>query len=742
MPNHGLCSSRFRHAWAPALLLALAGCAAPEHAPPSAPPAAKSQPTPSKPAATAERARQGAGPGVSDAPPILEDVPGLMGPGKYAVINGKRAPIPTVRMGDARSVSRIVDEGRNRNHVMDHITYLSTQIGPRLTGSSNADRACQWAKGQFESWGLKNVHLFEWGQVPVRFDRGPSAARLVEERENRDGKKELRTVRDLEFTTLAWTGGTSGPVKGPVIKMPADVQEFEEVSDKLSGAWVLIKAPPPGRQGVRGAAGNMNTRQQLFMKLRYPALAKEDEKPAAEAPANAAAPAGAWEGVAKGGPVGDEGTPIKASLTLGDAKDGIRPVTGTFALPGFHEGPIKEGTYDETTHALAFSWENPAGTSKAAFTLEGETMKGTSAREGGATLTLSLARPSRTDAKDKKEAMTMEERVWRMHPAGFISSSTDERVRTGGLRAWRDLKAGSLPRDVEVQVRASDYDFINSRLADGYEVNAEIDAKNTLTSGPFPMYDVIAEIPGSTKPDQVVIISAHLDSWNGPGSMGTTDNGTGSSVTLEAARILATCGVRPERTIRFILWTGEEQGLLGSAAYVKSLPPEEQAKISAVFVDDGGTNTEGGLGCIESMKDYLAAATAPVNGQFWSETDNRFLDVNIHVQEKFSQEGGSDHASFNRVGIPGFFWDEIGRADYFFGWHTQNDKLDLAIPEYLRQSATCAAVTAYNLACAPGLLARVPQEPKKEEQPKPEAPKAEPSKSEPAKAPAGAAAGH
>ena len=82
------------------------------------------------------------------------------------------------------------------------------------------------------------------------------------------------------------------------------------------------------------------------------------------------------------------------------------------------------------------------------------------------------------------------------------------------------------------------------------------------------------------------------------------------------------------------------------------------------------------------------------------------MDVNLRSVDKMPQGGGSDHASFNAVGIPGFYWDEIGRANYRYGWHTQNDDLDLAIPEYLQQSSACMAITAYNLACAPGLLAR------------------------------------
>src|SRR5687767_124252 len=114
------------------------------------------------------------------------------------------------------------------------------------------------------------------------------------------------------------------------------------------------------------------------------------------------------------------------------------------------------------------------------------------------------------------------------------------------------------------------------------------------------------------------------------------------------------------------------------------------------------------------MAPMLAAATAPVNGHFFDSKDNKPLDVNIQPSERAGggmAGGSSDHASFLREGIPAFFWDEVGRADYFFGWHTQNDKLELAIPEYLKQSSTCAAITAYNLACAPNML---PREPKRE----------------------------
>lgn len=294
--------------------------------------------------------------------------------------------------------------------------------------------------------------------------------------------------------------------------------------------------------------------------------------------------------------------------------------------------------------------------------------------------------------------------------AGYISSSRDERVWTGAVSGWRDLSITDRdsPEDDQphVQVRLSDYDFLNSRLADGELVEVEFNLDHQFRAGPVPVYNVIAEIKGSQFPDEFVIISGHLDSWDGPGSKGVTDNGTGSSVTMEAARILMAANAKPLRTIRFVLWSGEEQGLLGSKGYVESRASELPG-ISAVFVDDGGTGYQAGLQAANVQVDMLAGASAPVNNVFYSRFDKKFLNVDIkNAGETVKASGGSDHASFNRVGVPGFFWDEGGRAEYGYGWHTQNDTIDLAIEEYLIQSATNSAVVAYRLGCAPTLLPR------------------------------------
>src|SRR5258708_23978893 len=124
------------------------------------------------------------------------------------------------------------------------------------------------------------------------------------------------------------------------------------------------------------------------------------------------------------------------------------------------------------------------------------------------------------------------------------------------------------------------------RLLDAGAVEAEVNIESSFSGKPVEVYNTVAEITGTEKPEEVVIVGGHLDSWDL--GTGATDNGTGSMALLEAARALQKLGVKPKRTIRFVLFTGEEQGLNGSKAYAK---PHQQdlGKISGVLVHDNGT---------------------------------------------------------------------------------------------------------------------------------------------------------
>lgn len=609
---------------------------------------------------------------------------------RVSIIDEQRVDTPDIPMGDPATIKRIINIAKHDSRVMDHLTHICTTFGPRLTGSTACENANLWARDQFEKWGLANARVEPWGTVGVRFDRLESTGELVSRKRgaDKDGETpEWQTDRTLEFTTLAWTRGTEGPVTGPVVKMPASPDDVDP--EKLDGAWVLLPAGYGSRRGVRSIGFSMRERLDLRHSIRTGTYDPfNDPEPET------------WTGA-----VSYEGDTFDITF-LPERDESGDIIAGRIEMPNVGAGPITDVTLEEKT--LRLVWPNDLEDTEIELTIDGDNMTGKADGEHDITLKQTVAPDDHALTREDDRVLA---RVLEANPAGFISASLDERVWTTRPNKWKDISIDDIPADIEINVRRSDYDAINSRLADGQEVFARFNLHHELIPGPITVYNTIAQLPGTTCPDEVVIVSAHLDSWNGPGSQGTTDNGTGSSVVLEAARLLTQAHARPDRTIRFILWTGEEQGLWGSRKYVESLPEEERAKISAVFVDDGGTNSEGGLPAADAMVDYLAAATAPVNDVFYSETDGRFLNVNIRpTGDKIKTHGGSDHASFNKVGVPGFFWDEIGRAEYGKGWHTQNDRLDLAIPEYLIQSSACMAITAYNLANAPGLLPRLPEQ--------------------------------
>ena len=140
-------------------------------------------------------------------------------------------------------IAAIIDEGKNNSEVWETLTYISEEIGPRLTGSSALERANVWSRDRFTELGLTGARLQRWGEVPVRFDRGPSSVKMV-------GPVE----REIEFTTRAWGAGTDGPVRGRVVKEPKTMEELEAVRDQLEGAWLLSKESRRRRNRDRDAA--------------------------------------------------------------------------------------------------------------------------------------------------------------------------------------------------------------------------------------------------------------------------------------------------------------------------------------------------------------------------------------------------------------------------------------------------------------------------------------------------------
>jgi hypothetical protein len=245
-----------------------------------------------------------------------------------------------------------------------------------------------------------------------------------------------------------------------------------------------------------------------------------------------------------------------------------------------------------------------------------------------------------------------------------------------------------------VVISQEDYTHLERLIAAGITPRLEGTIENTLGRAPVRQWNTVAEIRGTELPGQVVILGAHLDSWDL--GTGVTDNGAGVSAVLEAARALARSGARPRRTIRFILFTGEEQGLLGARAYAAAHAAEADS-VQAVLVLDNGTGMIVGqaLQGRDDLADTWRALLAPVE---------HLGAANVRSGLK----GGTDHLPFTDYGIPAFNFDQHPRG-YFHTHHSQSDTFDKAVEGDLKQASAVLAATALELANLGTLLARGPK---------------------------------
>ena len=265
----------------------------------------------------------------------------------------------------------------------------------------------------------------------------------------------------------------------------------------------------------------------------------------------------------------------------------------------------------------------------------------------------------------------------------------------GGNTAGRDPKGPDpIP---ELMVSQEQYAQIYRNVERGVDVRVELNVQNRFTSGDTKAYNTLADLPGSDKADEYVMLGGHLDSWHyGTGAM---DNAAGSVVMMEALRILKTLGLTPRRTIRIALWSGEEQGLLGSRGWVAN-HPELHAKISAYV------NVDNGTGKVRGIWDQSNEAAIPVFEQLlWP-----FRDLGV-VAVRDGNTGGTDHLSFDAAGIPGFNFIQDPIAYSSQSHHTDLDVYDHLQIADLEQAAVVVAATVYHLAMRDEMMPRKPAVP-------------------------------
>jgi carboxypeptidase Q len=490
---------------------------------------------------------------------------------------------------------RVARLGKYDNHAMEHLDHLTNDIGPRVAGSHKHLEACEWARDQFEKYGLKNVHLETAAEIPVGFERGPSKGRV-----------ESPVSKTLHFITPAWTPGTGGKLEARAVMAPATIEELEKSRSILNGAWVL------------------------------------------------------W-----------------------------RPA----------EDPEDYMAYQKKWDELDL---NVAG----------------------------VITPSR---------------------GTLIHGSGNHRVH------WDDL-----PATPTVVLLEPEWQEIAGMVEDGRTVTLEFDIRNQFKKGPVAIHNVVADIPGSERPDEYVVIGAHIDSHDsGTGAM---DNGTGVAATLEAARILAQSGTPPKRTIRFILFGGEELGMLGSNGYVKS-HPELMDKISAMYNMDMGADYISGIVATNEMADDFEKVFAPVKAlnpempfsierveylpdamtdcgggeasgsplvpggcggapvvkrimvkpgdpipdipkELQSSSCTSTVEMGPGMKRVTIMAGSSDHAPFRAAGVPALMWKQKGKNPVPYYLHTQKDTYENVVPSYLEHSAAVIALAALGTANLDHMLSR------------------------------------
>jgi hypothetical protein len=292
-------------------------------------------------------------------------------------------------------------------------------------------------------------------------------------------------------------------------------------------------------------------------------------------------------------------------------------------------------------------------------------------------------------------------------------------VQSGG-----SYKPGETTTTPQLTMASEQWNRIARLLDQKKDVSVELNVTNSFYDDDPMQYDTIAEIPGTDKKDEVVMLGAHLDSWHA--GTGATDNGAGSVVMMEAVRILKALDIKPRRTIRIGLWSGEEEGLLGSQGYVEqhfgSRPPMddpnmkgmptllrreagpvtvkgEQAKISAYFNVDNGTGKIRGVYLQENE------AVAPIF-ESWMKP---FRDLGMTTLT-MRNTGGTDHLSFDAVGIPGFQFIQDPIEYETRTHHSNMDVYDRLQPDDLKQMAVIVASFVYETAMRDQMMPRKPIE--------------------------------
>jgi carboxypeptidase Q len=505
---------------------------------------------------------------------------------------------------DLEFVTRLREEEFRHGKVMDIMSSLTDDIGPRLTGSPNMKKANEWTRDELTRYGLANAHVEPWGTFGRGWAYQFASVRMV-------------SPDTMQFIAMpeAWTPGTNGPVRAEAVHAVINTKEdIEKYRGKLGGKIVMLgeaTVPDP----LDKPLFHRYTQSELEDESQYEIPGQRDEARFEEFRKRAQ---------------------LQTDLNKFLAEEKVAAVLKPTRKPG-------DGGTIFVQSGGSFHPEDPIGVPSAVLSIE------------------HFGRVARLLDKNK-------------------------------------------PVELEVNLQSQ---FYNDDLKG---------------------YNTVAEIPG-TDPQlkqQLVMLGGHMDSWHA--GEGATDNGAGVAVAMEAVRLLQTLGVKPRRTIRVVLWSGEEEGLCGSRGYVYQhfggrgpepkcgvrLSREEQQKLAQMQIDlkpeqklvSGYFNLDNGTGKIRGVYLQENELVRPIFEK-WMEPFRDLGMTTITARDT----GGTDHLSFDAVGIPGFQFIQ-DPMDYETQTHHSNlDVYERIRPDDMKQAAVIMASFVYNTAMRDDMLPRHPIRP-------------------------------
>jgi hypothetical protein len=516
---------------------------------------------------------------------------------------------PAVYQAPKETIDKIKDEGMNRSQVMNHLSYLTDVIGPRLTNSPGMKHANEWTRDTMKQWGMQNAKLEAWGP----FGRGWSLKGFT---------AQINTPQMTPVIAYpkAWSPSTKGAVTSEVVLFnPRNDADLEKYKGQLKGKIVLVSNLRP----LKG--------------LDKPLLARYSDEELAKM-ANAPAP---------------------------------KPNADPF---GFTPETIKNFLNFFNTKARRMKFLMDEGVA---------VMVDNSSGGSGGTL---FVQGADTSLEFPSTIKSIED---------YFNAPASQPQRIGA-------DANMIP---QVTLATEDYNRLMRMIQLGTKPTMTIDVQVNYHDEDLMGYNTVAEIPGTDLKDEIVMLGGHLDSWHS--STGATDNAAGCAVAMEAVRILIASGLKPRRTIRVALWSGEEQGLYGSVAYVKQQFGEMKDgslskaanydKLSAYYNLDNGTGRIRGV--------YLQgnSAVKPIF-EAWLTPFHNLGAKTVTL----SNTGGTDHLPFDGIGLPGFQFiqDEV---EYDTRTHHSNqDNFDRIQADDMKQAATIMAAFIYQTAMMNEKLPRKP----------------------------------